>query len=71
MFQRQLNQVKEDTSKKFTGNVPVEKTDIAKRLLENRKKLYGDSEKNMNTDISNRLKQRYDDLSKDNSDDER
>ncbi len=58
-------------NKKFTGNTPVEKADIAKRLLENRKKLYGDSEKEMNADISNRLKQRYDDLSKDNSDDER
>ena len=58
-------------NKKFTGNTPVEKADIAKRLLENRKKLYGDSKKEMNADISNRLKQRYDDLSKDNSDDER
>lgn len=58
-------------NKKFTGNTPVEKADIAKRLLENRKELYGDSEKEMNADISNRLKQRYDDLSKDNSDDER
>lgn len=58
-------------NKKFTGNTPVEKADIAKRLLENRKKLYGDSEKEMNADISNRLKQRYDNLSKDNSDDER
>ena len=44
-------------NKKFTGNTPVEKADIAKRLLENRKKLYGDSEKEMNADISNRLKQ--------------
>lgn len=58
-------------NKKFTGNTPVEKADIAKRLLENRKKLYGDSEKEMNVYISNRLKQRYDDLSKDNNGDER
>lgn len=45
------------------------KSEAAKRLLENRKKLYGDSERNMNTNISDKLEEKYKESS--NNDEER